>query len=163
MLNSFLAVYEKGYTSGLRRATAMPGEQNAFPGAVDYPADELLDVASRPAYQEGFVDGFCDGLQVLAEHPNTGLASSSDQTSPFMIEIVNITAVLRRKLNDFFYVSRRHSDRIEDSTAQLQEALGRAEAVITSFPEEGTEAFLVSRWVYVQLVSLVKSAHQALA
>ena len=35
MLSSFLAVYEKGYAAGLRRrATAMPGERNAFQEAV---------------------------------------------------------------------------------------------------------------------------------
>src|SRR5262249_14504822 len=100
---------------------------------------------------------------VLVESPNTGLASSSGQTSPFMIEVVDITAVLRRKLNDFFYTSRRHRERIGDSAARLQEALGRAEAVIKSVTEDGTEAFLDSRWVYVQLVSVVKCAHQALA
>src|SRR5436190_4184682 len=130
MLNSFLAVYEKGYTSGLRRATAMPGEQNAFPGTMDYPPDELLDVASRPAYQEGFVDGFCDGLEVLVESPDAGLASPRGQTTPFTIEVMNIVTVLRQELNDFFSTSRRYSKRIEDSAVRLREALGRAEAVI---------------------------------
>ena len=41
MLSSFLAVYEKGDAAGLRRATAMPGERNAFQEAVLLQASTL--------------------------------------------------------------------------------------------------------------------------
>lgn len=69
MLKSFLVTYEQGYSAGLQRATALPGERNTFQAANSSP-DELTEAVSRPAYQEGFMDGFRDGLQVLASLPS---------------------------------------------------------------------------------------------
>lgn len=163
MLNSFLAMYEKGYAAGLRRATAMSGEQNTFQEAVDYSSDELIEVVSRPAYQEGFADGFRDGLQVLAESPIAILASPWGKTSRFAIEVMNMVLMLRQALREFFCTVRRRRERVDDGVARLREALGRAEVVVYGFPAEGTEAFLAYRWAYEQLVSLVASARQALA
>ena len=162
MLTPFLAVYEEGYATGLRRVTTMPSECNAFPEAADSSPDELIEVVSQSAYQEGFVDGFRDGLQALAESPGAVLASARGQTLLFTIEVVNMVSGLRQELHDFFHTLRSHRARIGDSAARLREALSRAEGVINSFPEEGTEAFLAYRWVYVQLISLIDSARRAL-
>jgi len=58
MLNAILAVYEKGYTAGLRRrATAMPGERNAFQEAV---------VLQTPTLGQSTHDKQRDSLELLA-------------------------------------------------------------------------------------------------
>ena len=57
MLNAFLAVYEKGYAAGLRRATAMPGERNAFQEAV---------VLQTPTLGQSTHDKQHDALELLA-------------------------------------------------------------------------------------------------
>ena len=57
MLNAFLAVYKKGYAAGLRRATAMPGERNAFQEAV---------VLQTPTLGQSTHDKQRDALELLA-------------------------------------------------------------------------------------------------
>src|SRR5262245_1708635 len=71
MMKVFLDGYEQGYSAGLRLATTLPGERN------DKHAPEVLledrdSIASRPAYQHGFVDGLRDGVEVLASVSNAG-------------------------------------------------------------------------------------------
>lgn len=64
MLKSFLIAYEQGYAAGLRQATILPDECSAF-SETDFLAGELTELLSRPAYKEGFLDGFKDGAGVL--------------------------------------------------------------------------------------------------
>jgi len=163
MLKSFIDVYELGYASGLRRATALPSERNASQEILDSSPDKPTNATTRPAYQEGFVDGFCDGLKALVLRPRSASARPWGQTLRSTVDVLNMVSELQEELRNFFHVLRRRSERREDEAARLRDILVRAETLARDFPAEGTETFLEQRWTYVQFVSLVESARRALA
>ncbi|MGE0824850.1 MAG: hypothetical protein AB7G75_08615 [Candidatus Binatia bacterium] len=144
MLKRFVAAYELGYAAGLRRATAVRGEEQQKPQGQYHSQVEWSEVTAQPAYQEGCVAGFVAGFHVMAARQQVTPGSSPGRTCQFP-EVMNLLSDLQQGLCTVFQALRRAGRQPQDGAAGLRERLAHAEAVLKGFPAAGTTTFLDQR------------------